>query len=66
MNDNILWALRKIINEVEWMDNETKSNTLRKVAYTKTHFGYPNNYSNIINHLYQNVRKIKVYYTRIL
>lgn len=56
MNDNIKWAFRKMVNEVNWMDNETKNATLQKLSNTQTYFGYPNNYTNIINNIYRNVR----------
>lgn len=56
MTDNIKWALRKMIEKVSWMDDETKNATLRKLANTKTYFGYPDNYTNILTNLYENVR----------
>jgi len=56
MTDNIKWALRKMVHEASWMDDETKNATLRKLANTKTYFGYPNNYDNILNNFYENVR----------
>ncbi|CAI6352115.1 unnamed protein product [Macrosiphum euphorbiae] len=55
MTDNIKWALRKMVNEVSWMDDETKNATLKKLANTKTFFGYPDNYENIINNLIENL-----------
>ncbi|KAL5244165.1 hypothetical protein ACI65C_011575 [Semiaphis heraclei] len=55
MTDNIKWALRKMVNEASWMDNETKNATLRKLANTKTFFGYPENYDKIINNLLENL-----------
>lgn len=58
MKDNIIWALRKMINEVDWMDDKTKYSNLRKLDNTKTFFGYPNNYSSTIDNLYENVRTI--------
>jgi len=61
MTDNIKWALRKMIDESIWMDNETKNATLRKLANTKTYFGYPNNYTRILNNLLQDVRKLKIF-----
>jgi len=61
MSDNIKWALRKMINEGTWMDDETKNATLRKLANTKTYFGYPNNYTRILNHLFQDVRKLNIF-----
>jgi predicted metalloendopeptidase len=59
MNDNIQWAMRKIINEASWLDDESKIATLRKLATTKTYLGYPDDYPNILNNLYQNVRTFK-------
>jgi len=56
MSDNIKWALHKMVNEASWMDNETKNATLKKLANTKTYFGYPENYDKIINNLFENVR----------
>jgi len=61
MDDNIKWALRKMVNEVKWMDEETKNATLKKLANTKSYFGYPNNYTNTLDILYQNVRMDKCY-----
>ncbi|VVC39607.1 Metallopeptidase, catalytic domain,Peptidase M13, C-terminal domain,Peptidase M13,Peptidase M13, N- [Cinara cedri] len=55
MNDNIIWAFHKMISESSWMDDETKNATHRKLDYTKTYFGYPNNYTNILNDLYKNL-----------
>ncbi|KAE9532529.1 hypothetical protein AGLY_009610 [Aphis glycines] len=55
MTDNIKWALRKMVHEASWMDDETKNATLRKLANTKTYFGYPNNYDNILNNFYENL-----------
>ncbi|XP_025418911.1 neprilysin-21-like isoform X2 [Sipha flava] len=55
MNDNIQWAMRKIINEASWLDDESKIATLRKLATTKTYLGYPDDYPNILNNLYQNL-----------
>ena len=61
MTDNIKWALRKMVNEASWMDDETKNATLRKLANTKTFFGYPDNYENIINNLIENVRTFELF-----
>ncbi|XP_026804476.1 neprilysin-2-like [Rhopalosiphum maidis] len=55
MTDNIKWALRKMVHEASWMDDETKNATLRKLANTKTYFGYPYNYDNILNNLFENL-----------
>ncbi|XP_050056347.1 neprilysin-11-like isoform X18 [Aphis gossypii] len=55
MTDNIKWALRKMVHEASWMDDETKNATLRKLANTKTYFGYPNNYDKILNNFYENL-----------
>ncbi|XP_025196928.1 neprilysin-2-like [Melanaphis sacchari] len=55
MTDNIKWALRKMVHEAIWMDDETKNATLRKLANTKTYFGYPDNYENILNNLFENL-----------
>lgn len=55
MFDNIKLALRTMIKESSWMDDETKKATLRKLANTKTYFGYPNNYTNLLNNLYHDV-----------
>lgn len=59
MKDNIIWALRKMVVEVDWMDYKTKNSIFQKLDNTKTFFGYPNNYSSIIDNLYENVRTIK-------
>lgn len=55
MVDNIKWASREIINELDWMDDETKNATFRKLDRMKTHLGYPDNYTEILNNLYQEV-----------
>lgn len=55
MTDNIKWALRKMIKDATWMDDETKNATLRKLTNTKTYFGYPDDYDNILNSLFENV-----------
>lgn len=58
MTDNIKWALRKMVNAATWMDDTTKKVTLQKISNTKTFFGYPENYTNVINNLFQDVRNI--------
>lgn len=60
MTDNIIWAMRKMVTETSWMDDESKNATLRKLATTKTYLGYPDNYSSILNHLFENVRRLKL------
>jgi len=62
MTENIKWALRKMVNDASWMDDETKNATLRKLDRTKTFFGYPDNYDNIINNLLENVRTFKLFF----
>jgi len=62
MSDNIKWAFRKMVNEVDWMDNETKNATLRKLANTKIYYGYPSNYTIILNNLYQNVNHTLIFF----
>lgn len=52
---NIKLALRTMINESSWMDDETKKATLRKLDHTKTYLGYPNNYTNLLYNLYHDV-----------
>lgn len=55
MFNNIKLALRTMIHESSWMDDETKKATLRKLDNTKTYFGYPDNYTNLLNNLYHDV-----------
>lgn len=60
MYDNIQWAMRKMVNEASWLDDESKIATIRKLDTTKTYLGYPDNYPSILNHLYQHVRTFKL------
>jgi len=55
MTDNIKWAFQKIVHETNWMDDETKNATLRKLTNMKTNFGYPDNYDKILNNFFENV-----------
>lgn len=57
MADNIKWAFGKMVIEVNWMDEETKNVTLRKLANTKSYFGYPDNYTDMLNSSFEEVRK---------
>jgi len=61
MTDNIKWAFKKIVHETSWMDDETKNSALRKLANMKTYFGYPNNYDNLLNNLFENVRNFVLF-----
>lgn len=56
MLNNIKLALRTMVHESSWMDDETKKATLRKLDFTKTFLGYPNNYTNLLYNLYHNVK----------
>lgn len=62
MSDNIKWAFRKMVNEVTWIDDETKNATLRKLANTITLLGYPDDYINILNNSFQDVRSFKYFF----
>lgn len=61
MSDNIKWALRKMVNEITWMDDETKNATLRKLANTITLFGYPDDYIDILNNSFKDVKPFKLF-----
>ncbi|XP_050537862.1 neprilysin-11-like isoform X2 [Daktulosphaira vitifoliae] len=41
MMDNIQWSFKKIVNDLDWMDEETKKRTLYKASQMKTLIGYP-------------------------
>lgn len=56
MYHNLQWAMRKMVNEASWMDDESKVATIRKLDTMKMYLGYPDNYPSLLNHLYQNVR----------
>lgn len=60
MTDNIKLAVLNIINTISWMDDETKNVTIRKLEYMKTYLGYPDNYTNIINSLFLDVRSYEI------
>lgn len=41
MMKNIHWAFEKIVNELEWMDDTSKNETLNKASLIKTRVGFP-------------------------
>lgn len=41
MLSNIHWAFRKIVNELDWMDDKTKNMTLYKAKQMNTFVGFP-------------------------
>lgn len=53
--ENIKWAVLKIINEISWMDDETRNSTIRKLEYMKALLGFPDNYIDILNNSFVDV-----------
>lgn len=41
MMDNIQWSFKQIVNDLDWMDEETKKRTLYKASQMQTLIGYP-------------------------
>lgn len=41
MMKNIHWSFKKIVDELNWMDDATKILTLKKAERTRTFVGFP-------------------------